>query len=165
MRRIALIVHDVRSAHNVGSVLRTADGLGIEKVYLSGYTPYPKAKNDSRLPHIADAVARRIRKTALGAEKFVPWQHVSDIVTLIQRLKRTGFTLIALEQTSKARDIAAFKSNKDIALIVGEETKGLPDKIIKLSDLQLQIPMLGQKESFNVSVAAAIALYHLRYHA
>lgn len=165
MRRIVLLVHNVRSTHNVGSLLRTSDGFGIEKVYLCGYTPYPTLKNDSRLPHLQRSISQRIHKTALGAEQSVVVDHTSNIKKLIRGLKNAGFTVAALEQTLKAKELTEFKAKADIALLVGEETKGLPKELLVLTDLALEIPMLGQKESFNVAVAAAIALYHLRYQA
>ncbi|OGL35055.1 hypothetical protein A3F65_01800 [Candidatus Saccharibacteria bacterium RIFCSPHIGHO2_12_FULL_47_16b] len=163
MTKLVLIIHNVRSAHNVGSMLRTADGLGIEEVYLTGYTPYPPAVNDKRLPHIRQSTGRRIHKTALGAEKTVKWQHTSNVKKLIKDLKLKGFTVAALEQTAGALDISKYHSDSAMALLVGTETTGLVAEIIALCDDALMIPMLGQKESFNVAVAAAIALYHLRY--
>lgn len=161
MREIVLIVHNVRSAHNVGSMLRTADGLGINKVYLTGYTPYPAMEKDSRLPHIAAKVDRQIQKTALGAEKSVDWNHSDDIYALLYDLKSAGHQIVALEQTKKALPISKFKPAQDIALIIGSEVGGLDKAVLDMCDTHIQIPMSGKKESFNVAVAAAIALYHL----
>ena len=87
MRRLILIVYNVRSPHNVGSVLRTSDGLGVAKVYLCGYTPYPVLKNDDRLPHLRDSITQRIHKTALGAERSVAIEHRADTKSLILELK------------------------------------------------------------------------------
>ena len=162
-RRIVLIVHDVRSAHNVGSLLRTADGLGIECVYFTGYTPYPEAKSDKRLPHISKKLNDQISKTALGAEKSVAWHHKPELADLIKLLKKQGYLIVALEQTLCSKTLHDYQGKEDIALLVGSEIGGLNPKILKDTDLQLEIPMLGKKESFNVSVAAAIALYHLRH--
>lgn len=163
MKKLRLIIHNVRSAHNVGSMLRTCDGLGVEKVYMTGYTPYPPVSNDKRLPHQRSAIASRINKTALGAESVVKFEHHTNIKAFVAQLQELGFKVVALEQTAKAKDITKFKTQDNIALIVGEERDGLPPDILELTDFQLQIPMLGQKESFNVAVAAAMALYHLRF--
>lgn len=163
MRQISLIVHDVRSAHNVGSLLRSADGLGVDMVYFTGYTPYPAMKNDSRLPHIAAKQERQIQKTALGAEKTVPSEHIDDLHVLIAKLKQQGYRIVALEQTKKAISLNKFKPSTKIALIVGSEVSGIDNSIIDICDTHVQIPMLGKKESFNVSVAAALALYHLTH--
>ncbi|KKU19890.1 MAG: tRNA/rRNA methyltransferase (SpoU) [Candidatus Saccharibacteria bacterium GW2011_GWA2_46_10] len=163
VKKLRLIIHNVRSTYNVGSLLRTSDGLGVEKVYMTGYTPYPQVKNDRRLPHLQQSISRRIHKTALGAEDTVVCEHQPDIKILISKLQKSGFQVVALEQTAQAKNIIDFKLNNDTALIVGEEISGLEPEIVAMTDWQLEIPMLGQKESFNVAVAAAIALYHLRY--
>jgi 23S rRNA (guanosine2251-2'-O)-methyltransferase len=163
MKKIALVVHNVRSAHNVGSLLRTADGLGLEQIYLTGYTPYPKAKNDQRLPHIQNRTHNQIHKTALGAEENINWQHIENIDDCLSELKASGYEIVALEQTPQALPLHQYIAEKPIALIVGAEVTGLDKEIIEKTDKQLQIPMLGKKESFNVAVAAAIGLYHLRY--
>jgi len=161
--RIVLLIHDVRSALNVGSLLRTADGLGIDEVYMTGYTPYPEARGDSRLPHIRLRATKQISKTALGAEKSVKWSYQPDIVKLIAMLKKDGFSIAALEQVKNSQKLPGFKTNKDIALIVGSEVEGIDKDTLKLADLYLEIPMAGQKESFNVAVAGGIALYQLRW--
>lgn len=161
MRSIILIVHNVRSAHNVGSLLRTADGLGIERVYFTGYTPYPALENDNRLPHLRDKIERQIDKTALGAQKSVPWRHAEHIGDVIKKLKADNFVIAALEQTAKAKSLPKFKPHGNIALVVGNEVEGLDNEVLALADIHLQIPMLGAKESFNVAVSGAIALYHL----
>jgi tRNA G18 (ribose-2'-O)-methylase SpoU len=163
MRRIVLVVHDVRSAHNVGSLLRTADGLGVETVYFSGYTPYPEAPDDSRLPHIRTRISNQIHKTALGAEDALSWKHEADPVNLLGRLRKDGYSIVALEQTLDSQTLADYRPNANVVLLVGNEVTGLDAEMLKKIDLCLEIPMLGRKESFNVSVAAAIALYHLRY--
>lgn len=164
MQSIVLVVHNVRSAHNVGSILRSADGFGLEHVYLTGYTPYPETKNDNRLPHLAQRATRQISKTALGAENSLKWTYSKDIFKLINNLKK-HYQVVALEQTPKATPLRDFKSSKNTALIVGSEIKGLDQQILDAADLHLEIPMLGQKESFNVGIAAAIAMYHLRFGA
>lgn len=161
MAQVVLGVHNVRSAHNVGSLLRTADGLGVSKVYLSGYTPYPIANHDERLPHVAKRAAAQIHKTALGAEDTVKWEHAPQIEDLFIQLKAKDFYLVGLEQTPSAVSLKSFKSRPKTALIVGSEVGGLDDSTLKLLDAHLEIPMRGRKESFNVSIAAAIALYKL----
>lgn len=163
MLRIVLIVHDVRSAYNVGSILRSADGFGTERVYLTGHTPYPEAPNDSRLPHVAKRATRQIAKTALGAEQTVRWRHESDALGVISELKEEGFSVAALEQTDKALLIKDFETAGNVALIVGSEIGGIKHDLLKAADIHLAIPMLGEKDSFNVSAAAAVALYHLRH--
>jgi 23S rRNA (guanosine2251-2'-O)-methyltransferase len=161
-RRLELIVHNVRSAHNVGSILRTADGFGVDKVYLTGYTPYPTTGNDQRLPHHRDKTTGMINKTALGAEKSLSWQHLKDPLPLIKGLAENNL-IIALEQIERASAINDFKTDEDVVLIVGNEIGGLEPEVLELAATHLQIPMLGKKESYNVSVAAAIALYHLKF--
>ncbi|MBA3757793.1 TrmH family RNA methyltransferase [Candidatus Saccharibacteria bacterium] len=162
-RRIILIAHNVRSAYNVGSLLRTADGLKVEVVYLTGYTPYPQSTNDRRIPHEQAAVMKKIEKSALGAEGTARWEHVENIYNLLKEVKRNKFQITALEQTAGAKDLHTFSPPSHVALVVGNELTGLEEALIELSDVQLQIPMFGKKESFNVSVASAIALYHLRF--
>jgi len=161
MRSVVLIAHNLRSTHNVGSLLRTAEALGINRVYLTGYTPYPLSKNDDRLPHLSKSIDARIVKTALGAEKTLDWSHVPKIEKVISSLKAEDFLIIGLEQTPASKPLHKFSPPKKIAIIVGRETKGIEADVLKLTDVQLEIPMLGKKESLNVVQAAAIALYHL----
>ena len=161
MPQLALIAHNLRSAHNVGSLLRTAEGLGIDKVYLTGYTPYPWSDDDERLPHLANKIDKQVAKTALGAEKFVAWEHRADIDSLIQGLKRSGVQIVALEQAPQAVELQAFKPKPKLALIVGREVEGIEPDVLELCDQIVEIPMKGQKESFNVVQAAAIALYQM----
>ena len=141
-------------------MLRTADGLGISKVYMSGYTPYPKSDGDERLPHEAARADRAIQKTALDAA--VSWRRVPNLTVLIEELKQEGYKVVALEQTPQAVDIKDLPSQDKIALIVGSEVGGIEASVLKLCDLHAQIPMSGQKESFNVAVAAALALYQIQ---
>jgi tRNA G18 (ribose-2'-O)-methylase SpoU len=161
MRQLALIAHNLRSCHNVGSLLRTADGLGVEMVYLTGYTPYPKKGDDDRLPHLAQKNDRQIHKTALGAEHSVNWQHQSDIETVLEKLRAAGFKIVALEQAPQAENLETFRPPSKVALIVGREVSGIEPETLKQSDIIIQIPMRGQKESFNVAEAAAMAMYQL----
>lgn len=163
MRTIILIAHNLRSSHNVGSLLRTAEGLGVYKVFLTGYTPYPLAPHDDRLPHIAQKVDKQIAKTALGAEKILAWEHRDDIFGLIDELQGAGFQIAALEQSEQAIALPYFKPPEKIAIIVGREVEGIEPEILKKVDQIVEIPMFGQKESFNVVQAAAMALYHCRF--
>lgn len=162
MRSVILIAHNLRSSYNVGSLLRTSEGLGCEAVFLTGYTPFPLQKNDKRLPHTAGKIHRQISKTSLGAEKDLG-QHHDNIMDLISNLKGRGFVVVALEQTKNAKSLLSFKPPEKVALIVGREVEGLEPEIIKACDLSVEIPMAGSKESFNVAVAASIALYHCKY--
>lgn len=161
-RKIVVIAHNIRSTHNIGSLLRTCDGLGAKKLYLTGYSPYPKAENDERLPHIAEKLHKQITKTSLGAENNVPWSHSSDINRLIEKLKCDGYAVAALEQTETAAPINKFKAPNKIALLLGEEVDGVHADLLQQADVHLEIPMFGKKESFNVTIAAAIALYQFR---
>jgi 23S rRNA (guanosine2251-2'-O)-methyltransferase len=163
MRDIVLIVHNLRSCHNVGSLLRTAEGLGVSMLYLSGYTPFPALIDDPRLPHEAEKTTKQIRKTALGAELTQQWQHTTDIMQLITTLKGLGYTVAGVEQAKDSIALPEFTPPQKIALIVGREVEGLEFEVIAQCDKLLEIPMYGQKESFNVVQAAAMAIYHCRF--
>lgn len=147
---IFLVVHNVRSILNVGSMFRTADAAGVSKIYLSGYTPTPNSHAD------------KIAKTALGAEKFVSWEHHAQTWRLLAHLKKEGVCVVALEQSPRSKNIFKFKAKFPLALVVGNEVRGLSTKILKQCDNVLEIPMHGKKESLNVAVAAGIALYALK---
>ena len=162
MRRVVLIAHNLRSSHNVGSLLRTAEGLGVEKVYLTGYTPYPASKNDKRLPHLAQKTSKQINKTALGAEKFIKWEH-SGIDSAINKLKEDEFTVCALEQAPGSIMLTEFSFPDKIAIVVGREVEGIEPEVLKTCDQVLEIPMFGRKESYNVAQAAAMALFYCRF--
>lgn len=165
MRDLVLIVHDIRSCHNVGSLLRTAEGLGVSKVHLTGYTPYPAKHDDTRLPHISQKLTEQIHKTALGAEISQPWQRTEDVTTVISELKSDGYTVLALEQTENSVPLHTYSPSDKLALLLGREVDGIDANILKLADIALEITMYGSKESFNVVQAAAMALFHLRFHA
>lgn len=163
MRQLILIAHNLRSTHNVGSLLRTADGLGIRAVYLTGYTPYPRLALDERLPHLAQKLDRQIAKTALGAERSVYWQHCPDIFKLISTLRAEDYMVTALEQAADSQPLPSFRPPDKCALIVGREVEGLEPEVLAACDQAVAIPMLGRKESFNVAQAAAMALYACRF--
>lgn len=162
-REIVLIVHNVRSSHNVGSLLRTADGLGVSRVILSGYTSFPKTKDDPRLPHLAAKIHNRIAKTALGAEDSVKWEHTDDILAAISSLQHKSYKVFALEQAPGSIKLPDFSPSERIAIIVGREIEGIEPEVLAACDDILEIPMFGQKESFNVVQAAAMALYHCTF--
>jgi tRNA G18 (ribose-2'-O)-methylase SpoU len=161
MKALVLVMHDIRSALNVGSMLRTAEGLGVSKAYMTGYTPYPEHKDDGRLPHHRRRTASRIRKTALGAEQFIQWQHLPDISECFDKLRSDGFQLVALEQAPEAIELSRFEAGPKTALIVGNEITGLEPAVLKQADQIIRITMRGRKESFNVAIAAGMALYRL----
>jgi 23S rRNA (guanosine2251-2'-O)-methyltransferase len=162
-RQIVLIAHNLRSCHNVGSLLRTAEGLGVEAVYLTGYTPYPLSKHDTRLPHMAQKIDKQISKTALGAEKFVKWHHNTSVEEVVRQLRAEDYTVVALEQTPASRSLPSFTASGKIAIVLGREVEGMEPEVLALCNLSLEIPMFGKKESFNVVQAAAMALYHCRF--
>ena len=144
-----VVLENIRSLHNVGSIFRTADGAGFQKIFLTGYTGTPPD--------------RRIEKVSLGAEEFLEWEKNENPEECIKQLKSNGYTILALEQTSTSQDIFEFKSNKinKIALILGNEVEGISKELLHLSDITLEIPMKGQKGSLNVSIAAGIAMYQV----
>jgi len=151
MRRIAVILHNVRSAHNVGSILRTADASGVSHVHLSGYTPLPKDR--------FGRINKEVAKTALGAEKFIPWSHVPDPFQLVLMLQKRGWRVVGVEQDSRARDYRTFKTKTPTVFVFGNEVRGLSASLRKACDSLVKIPMHGQKESLNVSVVAGIILF------
>jgi len=163
MRSIVLIAHNLRSCHNVGSLLRTAEGLGVERVFLSGYTPYPHREGDVRLPHEARKVHAKISKTALGAEDTVAWSHEPDVFEVLTNLRHEGYQIYALEQSANATPLPSFTPSEKCVIVVGREVEGLETEVIQDCYGVVEIPMFGQKESFNVVQAAAMALYHCTF--
>jgi 23S rRNA (guanosine2251-2'-O)-methyltransferase len=154
---ISLILHNIRSAHNVGSIFRTADAAGVTKIYLTGYTPAPTDK--------FGRINKEIDKTALGAEKNLEWEKRDDVLPLLYNLKTKTYNLIALEQSPNSVNYKTLSCRtSDVlqtAIIVGNEVSGLDPEILKLCDLVAEIPMRGKKESLNVSVATGIFLFRL----
>lgn len=159
MPEIIVIAHNIRSTHNIWAIFRTCEGFGVSKIIVSGYSPYPKLLNDSRLPHIAEKLHDQIHKTALGAETMVPfeYQELPDI----ESLKNTGYTIVGLEQNERSVMLNNYKVPEKVVLLLGEEVHGITNDMIDQCDDLIEIPMVGQKESFNVSVATGIALYAL----
>jgi len=159
MPEIIVIAHNIRSTHNVGAIFRTAEGFGIKKIILSGYSPYPQIPNDPRLPHISEKLTGQIHKTALDAETMVPFEYSEQ--PPLEQLKIKGYRLVALEQEDRSINLADYTSPEKIALLIGEEVHGIEAELLAQCQDVLEIPMVGQKESFNVSVATGIALYAL----
>lgn len=145
--KFVLILPNIRSGHNVGAMFRTADGAGVDKLYLTGYTPCP--------PHV------QIDKVSLGAETWMPWEHAKQTVPLLKKLKKAGFTIAALEKTKKSVNIYKWKPQFPLALVVGNEKTGVTKNILALCDVQLALPMVGKKKSLNVSIAGGVAMYVL----
>ncbi len=159
MSDIVVIAHNIRSTHNVGSIFRTCEGFGVTQLILSGYTPYPPVPEDTRLPHIIRKLASQIHKTALGAETMVPFTY-SDSPPLAD-LKNAGYRLVALEQDARSIPLHTYHASGKIALLLGEEVAGVAPELLSACDVIVEIPMAGNKESFNVSVSAGIALFQL----
>lgn len=142
-----LVLPNIRSAHNVGAMFRTADGAGVDKIYLTGYTPCP--------PH------PRLDKVSLGAEKAVKWEYCKQTGRLLKKLKKQGYHIAALEQTKNSVNIFKWKPVFPLALIVGNEKTGVERNLLKYCDVIVEIPMSGIKQSLNVSVAGGVAMYRM----
>lgn len=144
---IVVILDNIRSMHNVGSVFRSADGFAVKKLYLCGQTARP--------PH------REIQKSALGATESVDWEYTNDALSLIENLQKESFEIIGIEQTDSSFPINEFKIEKEkkYALIFGNEVKGVTQSLLDLCDKAIEIPMYGTKHSFNISVSVGIVLY------
>ena len=152
--RTYVILHNIRSAHNVGSILRTADGAGVTKVFLTGYTPAP-----------IDRFGREqaeILKTSLGAAKTVVWQSVDDIHEVLDELEDAQIETVAVEQHTNAIDHKTFSPSGNTAYIFGNETEGITEDILIRADHIIEIPMRGSKESLNVAIVAGIVLFNTR---
>ena len=142
---ISILVENVRSVHNVGSIFRTADGFGANKIYLTGYTACPPRED--------------LSKTALGSEKAVPWEHFKNPVEAAKIIISNGIDLVLLEQTTKSNDIYNINWSFPICFIVGNEVNGVSENLSKLATIHAEIPMRGVKQSLNVSVATGVAGY------
>ncbi len=153
MSQICILLHDIRSAHNVGSMFRTGDAIGVQKFYISGFSPRPLDRFGRQVKEIA--------KTALGAEQSIPWESIDDPKALMLRLKSEGFTIVGLEQDERAVDYKTYIPKERILFLVGSEVEGLEQELRDLCDVLIEIPMHGKKESLNVSVAFGVALFRL----
>lgn len=152
-----LILHRVRSAYNVGSMFRSADGIGVDKIFITGFTQAPSQKEYA----LQSKAEKMLSKTSLGADKYVPWKKAQNLGKLIEKLKKDNFQIIALEQNESSIDYRSFKPEDKIALIVGNEPRGIDKRILKKCDIIMELPMRGQKQSLNVAVALGIAGYKL----
>jgi tRNA G18 (ribose-2'-O)-methylase SpoU len=158
--KVSIMLHNIRSVHNVGSLFRTADAFGVSKIYISGYTPAPidrfgRARTD-------------VAKVALGAELSVPWEQVGKGVdTFVTQFKNDGGVVVALEQDARSiscREVAGkVLGSTEVLLIVGNEVGGVEKSLLDHADIIAEIPMRGKKESLNVSVAAGIALFSMMH--
>lgn len=161
-----MVLHNIRSCYNVGAILRTCEGFGVERVVLSGYTPRVGDRN--LLPHLREKLDREIHKTALGAEEMLDIYACDDIFAELLKLHDLGWQIVGLENnidsdklfTLGSKELQGKLSDK-VVLVLGEEVHGIDYSLHELIDLFMEIPMKGQKESFNVSVAAGIAMYGL----
>lgn len=147
--RFSVIIHNVRSILNVGAMFRTADGAGVDKIYLTGYTPGPDTHPD------------KMTKTALGADGVMAWERVRRVGDVVRRLRAEDVQIVALEQSDHAIDYRRFKPRWPLALMVGNEVTGIPRVSHNITDAMIEIPMRGAKESLNVAVALGIAAYEL----
>ncbi len=147
---IVVVLDNIRSMHNVGSIFRTSDAFAIEKLYLCGITAQP--------PH------RDIEKAALGATESVAWEHHQNTNDLCQKLKQEGFTLLSIEQVEGSLSLENYvpDATKKYAIVMGNEVEGVSQEVINSSDACIEIPQFGTKHSFNVSVTTAIVLWHFR---
>lgn len=162
--KMILVLDNIRSTYNVGAILRTAEGMGVDRVILSGYTP--RVHDKDLLPHLREKLDKEIHKTALGAEDMLDIHACGDIISEIQKLKRQGWQVVGLENNIANVPIVALNDSQlsskltdNVVLILGEEVKGIDHSLYDVIDLFVEIPMKGKKESFNVSVAAGIAMY------
>lgn len=147
-RKVAVLLDNIRSAWNVGSIFRSADGFGFDAVHLCGITPTPEVA--------------AVRKTALGADEFVAWSQHKDAVQLARELKQAGWKIFALEEDKRSQPVSRIGNpTYNIALIIGNEVTGVDPELLDLADEILYIPMRGQKRSFNVANAFSIAAYAL----
>lgn len=148
-----LILHNIRSVENVGAMFRTADAAGINKIYLTGYTPTPLDRFGRKRGDLA--------KSALGAEEFVTWEQKKNVLPLITKLKKEKYLIIGIEQDKKSIDYKKVKLQNKNVFLVGTEVTGIPKNILKKCDIIAEIPMRGKKESLNVSVALGIFLFRV----
>jgi tRNA G18 (ribose-2'-O)-methylase SpoU len=150
-----VVLDNLRSVYNVGSIFRTANAVGIDKIYLCGTTPTPLDKKGLRRKDFA--------KVALGAEDIVAWEYVENAIDCVNKLKNESYYVISLEQDNNSVDYkeASIKDKENVAFVIGSEVDGINHEIIKVSDVVAEIPMLGTKESLNVTIAFGIAVYRI----
>lgn len=167
-RDIVIIMHNIRSIYNVGAILRTAECLGVTTVYATGYTPNLDLRTDGTcrplLLHVKLKLQQELHRAALGAEQLVDFRAEPNIYALLDTLKNQHYAITALEQTDTAIALPNYLPPQKTALLLGEEVHGISPDLLKRCQVSLEIPMFGQKESYNVSVATGIALYSLIMH-
>ncbi len=154
MKSLVFVLEDLRSVYNVASIFRTADTLSVDKIFLVGTSPAPTDRFGRERPDFA--------KVALGTQKTVPWEEVEDKTKMYSRLKSNNYLLCALEQDERSVDIRNFKAPENLAIIVGNEPNGVSKESLNAADKILEIPLFGQKESLNASVALAVAAFYLK---
>lgn len=154
-KEIIIVLDNIRSTYNVGSIFRTADALGIKRIILGGTSPAPVDRFGRERSDIA--------KVSLGAEKNVIWKHKKDVLPILKKLKKEGYQIIVVEQSDMSVDYKQIKlSKKDkVVFVMGAEVDGVNKNILRMADIIAEIPMLGQKESLNVSVAFGVALFRI----
>lgn len=151
MKDVRLILDNIRSVHNVGSIFRTAETVGVTKIYCLGTTPVPVDRFSQKRKDFA--------KVALGAEDLVPWEYVKTGTALLKKLKKQGYKIVALEQAENSVNYKKIKKSAKVALIVGNEVGGVSKSLLRLADQVAEIPMKGKKESLNVAVATGVMLF------
>ena len=146
-----VILHNIRSSHNVGAIFRTCDGAGVKKIFLTGYTPTPTDR--------FGRTVEEIKKTSLGASTMVEWEQSPDVANVIESLHQSKFTVVAVEQTTTAVSLYDFIEPNEVAYVFGNEITGVEPEVLALCDNVVEIPMSGQKESLNVSVTVGVVLF------
>lgn len=136
----------------MGAIFRTADAVGVSKIFLIGYTPTPIDR--------FGRIQSEIKKTSLGASQEILWEHATDVAVIVQTLQFDGVSVVAVEQGEDSVSLSDFQVPKNVAYVMGNEVGGVSKEVLNLADIIMEIPMLGTKESLNVSVAAGIVLYH-----
>ncbi len=157
-----VVAHNIRSVHNVGSLLRTGEVFAVDRVHVTGFTPYPAHPGDERDPKLRDLQTRRLAKAAAGAERTMPFERHADVRALLASLRETGYEVVGLEIDPAAITLADYAPPEKVALVLGDEVTGIDPALRAACDRLLEIPTYGRKDTLNVSVAAGIALYHLR---
>ena len=148
---ISILVENIRSVYNVGSILRSADGFGAEKIYLTGYTAHPPRED--------------LHKTALGAEDAVPWEYFENPLDAVEVIKKQGIPLILIEQTKQSKSMYEIDWEFPVCFIVGNEVSGVSEELSAMADIHVELPMRGVKQSLNVSVATGVVGYEFsRYY-
>jgi len=158
---VIVLLNNLRSLYNVGSILRTADATGVTTVVCCGYTPYPAIADDPRPKFEAARTTKAIAKTALGAEKSVECVHFDTATEAINHFRERGYQIVAIEQAENSQNLFKYKPTGPLVLLLGPEVEGHDQNILDEVDTILEIPMAGSKESLNVSVVAGVALYQI----